>query len=90
MNTTDIETGALKGVEILGEMATIAGPIVTVFNPAIGTMLQLFGPVATKFAITETQVVINLKKDITKEEMIKLLTVAKTDWNLQPFDLPKE
>jgi hypothetical protein len=80
----------ITGVTILGDAATIAAPAISVYNPAVGAALQIFGPLVENFIISETQVIMNLKKDTSKEDMIKLLQSSMSaNWGIKPLETPK-
>ena len=80
----------IQGVTIVGSAAAMAAPVVSVYNPAVGAALQIFGPLVENFVISETQVIMNLKKDTSKEDMIKLLNESMSvNWNIKPLETPK-
>ena len=73
-------------VTILGDAAVVAAPIVSIYNPAAGAALQMFAPLVENFILSETQIVMNLKKDTSKDDMIKLLQASmSTNWDIKPL-----
>lgn len=84
---SDILDGIKAGITITNEMATIAAPIVSVYNPAAGAALALLAPVVSNFILSETQVIVNLRTDMTKDEMIKALQGSKSEtWDVKPLE----
>ena len=78
-------------VTVLGDAAVIAAPIVGLYNPAAGAALQIFAPVVENFILSETQIIMNLKKDTSKDDMIKLLQASMSaNWNIKPLETPED
>lgn len=87
MSTGD---NVIAGVTILGDAAAMAAPVVSVYNPAVGAALQIFGPLVESFVISETKVIMNLKKDTSKEDMIKMLQASMSaNWGIKPLETPQ-
>jgi hypothetical protein len=81
----------IQTVTVLGDAAVIAAPIVGVYNPAAGAALQIFAPLVENFILSETQIVMNLKKDTSKEDMIKLLQASMSaNWNIKPLETSED
>lgn len=88
MTTANTDTVSQVGaslanaVTITAELAQVAAPIVAVYNPAAGALLATLaptlGPVVSGFVLTETQIIVNLNKDMTRDEMIKALQESKS------------
>lgn len=73
MTGQDIINGAIEGMEVTGQMATAAAPIVAAFNPAAGAILAIAGPLAQQISILEKKVVITLNEDMTREQVAAAL-----------------
>ena len=79
----------LQGVEITGEALTLGAPIAAVYNPALGPLLAAVGPLITSVAAKQGQIIVNIKPDITNEELIAAMEAIKSiNWNLAPFETP--
>lgn len=86
---TDLATNIQNGVALAGDAAVIAAPIVSIYNPAVGAALGILAPVVENFILTETQMLMNLKQDMTKDDMIKALEASKSaHWGVEPLDVP--
>lgn len=78
-----------NGVTLAGDAAIIAAPVVAIYNPAVGAALATLAPVVENFILTETQVLMNLKADMTKDDMVKALQASKSaNWNIKPLEIP--
>ena len=84
MSDTAQVTEAIKtSVTIAGELAAVAAPIVSIYNPAAGAALATLAPVITSFALTRSQILLNLNTEMTQEEVIEALKKSKSaNWNL--------
>jgi hypothetical protein len=84
---SDTATNIQNAVTIGSDLAVIASPIVSVYNPAAGAALALLAPVVSNFILTETQIILNLRTDMSKEDMIKALEASKSGtWNIKPLE----
>jgi hypothetical protein len=84
---TNIMNGIKTGTEVLSTAAQVAAPIVSVFNPAAGAAMAVLAPVAEKFIVTETGVLILWKTDMTKDEMIAALNASKSELWPEPSSI---
>lgn len=79
-----------NGIAITGDLAKAAAPIVSVYNPAAGAALAVLAPVVEQFLISETQILLELKKGMTREDMIEALKASTSDhWNIKPLEVPE-
>lgn len=86
---SDLATNIQNGVTLAGDAAVIAAPVVAIYNPAVGAALGILAPVVENFILTETQMLMNLKADMTKDDMVKALEASKSaHWNIKPLDVP--
>jgi hypothetical protein len=82
---TNLMNGIKTGTEVLSGVAQVAAPLVGLYNPAAGLALGALAPVAEKFIVTETGVLILWKTDMTKEEMVAALNASKSAfWPVPP------
>ena len=82
-DTAQIAEAIKTGVTITGELAAVAAPIVSIYNPAAGAALATLAPVITSFALTQSQILLNLNTEMTREEVIEALKKSKSaNWNL--------
>ena len=89
MDANTVAANITNGVTIASSLATLAGPIVSLYNPAAGAALTLLAPVVSNFVLTETQVIVNLRTDMSKEDMIKALQESKSaSWDVKPLEVP--
>ena len=80
-----------NGVQVAAGLAQAVAPIVSIYNPAVGAALAAFAPVVSEFILTETQVIMNLQKDMTKDEMVAALQQMKGSLQaLPPLETPEE
>jgi hypothetical protein len=57
----DIANAIIQGTEVAASAATIAAPIVSIYNPAVGAAMQVLAPLAEKFIISEAGLIIQFK-----------------------------
>jgi hypothetical protein len=90
----EVGTNIATAVTITSQAAQVAAPIVAIYNPAAGALLQtlapMLGPIVSSFVISETGILVNWNNKLTKEEMIKILTESKSvnwekDGKLEPL-----
>lgn len=78
----EVGTNIAAAVTVTSQAAQVAAPIVSIYNPAAGALLAtlapMLGPIISNFIISETQIIVNWNNDITKEDMIKILTESKS------------
>ena len=78
-------------VTILGTATEIATPFLAVYNPAAAVLVQQYGPLVESFILSEDQIIVNWKKDATRDDMIKLLQASmSTNWNIKPLETPED
>lgn len=74
-------------VTVTSQLAQAAAPIVSIYNPAAGAALSILAPVVSSFILTETQMILNLKKDMSYEEVISALEKSKSiNWGIKPLE----
>lgn len=84
---SDALTTLENGITVTSQLAQAAAPIVSIYNPAAGAALSILAPVVSSFILTETQMILNLKQEMTKEEVIKALEVSKSaNWGIKPLE----
>lgn len=78
------------GILITGELAKAAAPIVSVYNPAAGAALAVLAPVVEQFLLSETQMLVTLKQNMTREQVMQALKDSTSDhWNVKPLEVPE-
>lgn len=76
MTKEDIANAIVQGTEITGDLAAIAGPVVSIYNPAAGAALTALAPFVTKFVISEVGMTLQFKT-MTIDEQKAALTASK-------------
>lgn len=78
ISVTDIQ----NGIRVASNVAVAAAPIVSMYNPAVGAAMTVLAPVASEFLITQTQVLVTIRDDMTAEEMKEALVKSKSaNWD---------
>jgi len=86
---SDLSANIQNGVAVASSLATVAAPIVAIYNPAAGAALSILAPVVSNFILSESQILITLNTEMTKEEMIKALQESKSiNWGITPLEVP--
>ena len=79
---TDIGVTTANTVAVTSQLAQVAAPIVSIYNPAAGALLSsistTLGPIISSFIISETEIIVKWNKDMSKDEMIKVLESSKS------------
>lgn len=88
---SELGTALVNGITLTSQLAQAAAPIVSIYNPAAGAALATLSPIVSSFILTETQIILNLKKDMTKEEVIKALEESKSsNWGITALETPEK
>lgn len=74
----EILTNINRGVSIAASAAQVAAPIVAIYNPAAGAALATLAPVAERFIVNGNQMIIDLRTDMTPEELSAALTASRS------------
>lgn len=84
---SDALTTLENGITVTSQLAQAAAPIVSLYNPAAGAALSILAPVVSSFILSETQMILNLKQEMTKEEVMKALEASKSaNWGIKPLE----
>lgn len=79
------------GIVLTGETAKIAAPIVAMYNPAAGAALAVLAPVVERFLLSETQMLIELRQNMTREQVAEALRNSTSDhWGFRPLEVPEK
>lgn len=79
------------GIVLTGETAKIAAPIVAMYNPAAGAALAVLAPVVERFLLSETQMLIELRQNMTREQVAEALRNSTSDhWGFKPLEVPEK
>jgi hypothetical protein len=85
MDTTTI-TNIQNGVEMTGQAAQLASSIISLYNPTLANAISMLAPIITSFVVKESQILINMNKDMSNAELIEALKQSKSDnWNIEPL-----
>ena len=84
---SSIEKSIENGVMVTSDMATIAAPIVAIYNPAAGAALAALAPIVKSFVVNEKQILLNLNSDMTDDQVTAALLSSKSaNWKVKPLD----
>lgn len=75
---SDLVTDIQTGVTVSASLAEAVAPIVAIYNPGAGAAMQLLAPVAEQFILRGVQLVVDFKKDMSTDDMIKALEASKS------------
>ena len=67
-----------QGVEIASELAQVAAPFVALAFPAEGALMAQIAPLASSILVKEGQIIANVNKDMTPEQLQAALAASKS------------
>lgn len=83
---TSVITNIQNGVEMTGTAAQLASSVISLYNPILANAISMLAPIITSFVIKESQILINMNKDMSNEELIEALKKSKSDnWDIKPL-----
>lgn len=79
---TNVGNNVANTVTLTSQLAQVAAPIVSIYNPAAGALLSsiaaTLGPIISSFIVSETEIIVKWNTDMSKDEMIKVLEASKS------------
>jgi len=74
-----------QGVLLTGQMAQLAAPVVSIYNPAAGAVLSQVAPLVTQLTVIGGKIILELNRDMSRDDVIRALASSRSDtWGEMP------
>jgi len=74
-----------QGVLLTGQMAQLAAPVVSIYNPAAGAVLSQVAPLVTQLTVIGGKIILELNRDMSREDVIRALASSRSStWGEMP------